>query len=417
MSESNRNKKTKIGMIPDSWDFCRLEKYCHVKTGGTPSTKIPEYYDRHEIPWLKSAEVNKRIIFESDNFISRFGLENSSARLLPNKSVIIALSGQGKTRGKTSILEIEAACSQSVACMIPKNENKLSYKFLHYFLSKLYRYIRNLTGDIGREGLNLSLIRKFPLVVPSIEEQKKIVSILENVDNIIQTTQQLIETLQECKKGLMQRLFTEGIGHTEFKETKLGQIPKEWQVVKIKEVGKVITGKTPSTKNPKFWGEGYPFITPTDLKDTVYFGNYERTVTPKGASEGNLIPKNSVLVTCIASIGKSALVRKRCITNQQINSIICNEGINPKYIYYAIQYRKRYLELYANIAVVPIINKTLFELFKIPLQKKKEQDKIASIVFNLDNQIEIERKYIKELMIIKKGLMQILLTGKKRVPQ
>ena len=75
MSESKKVKKTKIGVIPDSWDFSRLEKYCYVKTGGTPSTKIPEYFDPPEIPWLKSAEANKRMIKESENFISKMGLE------------------------------------------------------------------------------------------------------------------------------------------------------------------------------------------------------------------------------------------------------------------------------------------------------------------------------------------------------
>ncbi|HDN17753.1 MAG TPA: hypothetical protein ENF41_01725, partial [Candidatus Bathyarchaeota archaeon] len=105
-----------------------------------------------------------------------------------------------------------------------------------------------------------------------------------------------------------------------FKQTEIGRLPKEWRVVRISNIGKVITGTTPPTKIEEYWGEGYPFVTPTDFSMSKYVNRTERKVTEKGANRGKIIPRDSVMVTCVASVGEVALALSECITNQQINS-------------------------------------------------------------------------------------------------
>jgi type I restriction enzyme S subunit len=192
-------KETEIGVIPESWEETKV-KYCckQVLTGGTPRTEVKEYYEPKEIPWMKSGEIQGKRIRKIDTWISRKGLENSNARILPRNSVVIALAGRGKTRGTTSILDVDCACNQSVICMV-LDEDKLVPEFLHYYLSNLYLYIRNLTGDKDRSGLNKEIVGNLPLFLPKKPEQEKIASILSAIDTKIET--------EERKEGATNELF------------------------------------------------------------------------------------------------------------------------------------------------------------------------------------------------------------------
>ncbi|MEA3313226.1 MAG: restriction endonuclease subunit S [Caldisericota bacterium] len=196
----------------------------------------------------------------------------------------------------------------------------------------------------------------------------------------------------------------------EFKQPGIGRIPKEWAVVKVRDVGEVITGTTPSTKITEYWGEGYPFVTPTDFSDSKYVYETERSVTLKGAKAARLIPKDSVMVTCIASVGEVSMAAKECITNQQINTIVCNEKTNPYYIYYIMAFKKNDLRRWAGITTSPIIKKSLFEEFPLPLPPLPEQKKIAEILGTVDKAIEKVEQAIEKADRLKKGLMQELLT-------
>jgi len=184
--------------------------------------------------------------------------------------------------------------------------------------------------------------------------------------------------------------------------------PKEWKIKRIIDIGDVITGSTPSTKLKDYWGEGFPFITPSDFSNHKYVYNTERSVTQKAISISRLIPKESVLVTCIASIGEIAMSHKDCITNQQINTIVCKGDVNPHYIYYSVKFRKRLLQRWAGITTSPIIKKSLFEKFKLEIPPLPEQKKIAEILSTVDQAIEKIDEAIEKTERLKKGFMQQL---------
>lgn len=196
----------------------------------------------------------------------------------------------------------------------------------------------------------------------------------------------------------------------DFKLTEIGRIPKEWKSVRIADIGDVITGTTPSTKIDKYWGVGYPFVTPSDFTNAKYVKKTERCVTGHGVDNARLIPKDSVMVTCIASIGEVSLSTTECITNQQINTIICNKDVNPHYIYYAMLYGKIRLKRWAGITTSPIIKKSLFQRFHIPIPPLPEQKKIAEVLSTVDQAIDKVDEAIKKTKRVKKGLMEELLT-------
>ena len=198
---------------------------------------------------------------------------------------------------------------------------------------------------------------------------------------------------------------------TKFKDSKIGRIPKEWEVVKIGGLGKVITGTTPRTKIKDYWDGTIPFVTPTDISQNKYVYKTERKVTEKGAQIGRVVSKDSVLMTCIASVGKVALAYEECITNQQINTIVCQRGIDHHYVYYILTFRKKALRDQAGATTNAIVKKSLFEEFLISIPKNyNEQQKIASILSTVDEAIQKTDQIIQKTQGLKKGLMQELLT-------
>lgn len=146
-------KKTKLGWIPEDWGVIKAKTFSEIVTGGTPNKNKSEYWENGTINWMSSGEVNKRYIYEVENKITEEGLKNSNTKIIPRNTIMIALNGQGKTRGTVAVLKVESTCNQSLAGFICDN-NKIHYLFLFFYLQKIYDDIRNLTGDDGRTGLN-----------------------------------------------------------------------------------------------------------------------------------------------------------------------------------------------------------------------------------------------------------------------
>lgn len=200
---------------------------------------------------------------------------------------------------------------------------------------------------------------------------------------------------------------------TKFKPSEVGPIPEEWEVKRLGEIGDVVTGSTPPRDDMECWGGNYNWISAKDFKDK-YIVDSEEKVTTKGMAFCRLLPSDSVLVTCIASIGLNAIAKNPCATNQQINAVIC-KACNNEYLYYQIEAAKdRMIEL-AGQTAVPIINKGDFENLMIPVPPRPEQEKIAEALSDVDGLLAAMTKLIEKNRAIKQGTMQQLLTGKKRL--
>lgn len=202
-----------------------------------------------------------------------------------------------------------------------------------------------------------------------------------------------------------------------YKETVLGVIPKEWEVKRIKDIGVVVTGSTPATSDMENYGNEYLFVSPVDLSWNKYIYNAEKKLSLKGYNLSRQIPIGAILFTCIGStIGKMGIAISPLACNQQINAIICNNDVSNEYLFYELSNRAKQIKLLAGEQAVPIVNKSDFENTKIFLPPLPEQQKIAEILNVWDKAIEKQTQLIEKLELRKKGLMQQLLTGKKRLP-
>lgn len=162
------------------WKSFQIGEVCTLMTGGTPSRSNPAYFEG-DVRWLVSGDIHQNEIFECGGRISRDAIADSNARFLPKDSVMIALNGQGKTKGTVALLRVEATCNQSLVCIIPKDRNALLPEFLFWNLKGRYSEIRRMTSDedSDRRGLNMPMIRSIGIPVPPLAEQRRIVTLLD----------------------------------------------------------------------------------------------------------------------------------------------------------------------------------------------------------------------------------------------
>lgn len=191
----------------DPWEHRKIFDIAVITAGGTPSTSNAEYWEPKEIPWLSSGEVHKKYVTETDDMISKEGLKNSSAKWIEEGSVLIALAGQGKTRGTAAIARIPMTTNQSIAAI--KFDETVYPDYAFQNLDSRYDELRNISsGDGTRGGLNKQLLSDLEMMLPEYDEQKKIGDCFRSLDHLITLHQRELDEMAKMKKALMQQLLT-----------------------------------------------------------------------------------------------------------------------------------------------------------------------------------------------------------------
>ena len=165
-----------LGKVPNNWETGCLGYYASLNTGATPSRAEPSYWDG-DISWIKTGEVNYKTILKSEEKITADGLNNSSVRLSPAGTLLMAMYGQGITRGRVAILGIEATYNQ--ACVAINVSNKVINEYLKYYFIAAYKEVRDTGNETSQMNLNAEIVRKFKINIPPIDEQKEIISYLD----------------------------------------------------------------------------------------------------------------------------------------------------------------------------------------------------------------------------------------------
>ena len=203
---TGRLKNSELGEIPEDWEVVKIKEFTDCTAGGTPSTVISEYWNGG-IPWMNSGELHLKQVYDVSGRITELGLNNSSTSVVPKNSVLIGLAGQGKTRGTVAISRIPLCTNQSIAAVFPNN--LFCSEYLFYNLENRYEELRSLsTGDGGRGGLNLTIIRNLAVPFPSHPEQTAIAQTLSDMDSEIAALEARAAKLAHIKQGLMQNLLT-----------------------------------------------------------------------------------------------------------------------------------------------------------------------------------------------------------------
>lgn len=192
-------KQTEIGPVPESWEVCKVGDVAKIQSGGTPTREDAENWNAGTIPWVKTGEINYSVIHDTEEKITPTGLANSAARLFPKGTLLMAMYGQGITRGRVGLLGIEAATNQACASITPTDKKRISSVFLYYFFEYHYEDLRKLGHGANQRNMNAALIRSFPFAFPKPNEQTAVVTAFESLDQK--------RALHERKKTQLQDLF------------------------------------------------------------------------------------------------------------------------------------------------------------------------------------------------------------------
>lgn len=303
----------------------------------------------------------------------------------------------------------------------PSSNRLLDRGFSGWFANApavLRQFTRRSTGST-RFTLNLADFREVKVLLPPLPEQRKIAAILSSVDDAIAATRKVIEQTKRVKQGLLQTLMTRGIGHTRFKKTEIGELPEEWEAVLIEEVANRGSGHTPSKKNPDYWDGEIRWVSLADSHslDRVYLSDTEKTITPAGVANSSAVlhPEGTVFVSRDASVGRSAIAGRELAVSQHFIAWQCGTRLNNHFFYYFLQYHKPQLERLAVGSTIKTIGLRYFQRLTIPLPPLREQKRIASVLLAHDRVEWSGESNVASLEVLKRGLMQDLLTGRVRV--
>ena len=242
-----------------SWNTTCVGDVCKYTTsGGTPRTSVASYYEPPTVPWLKTKEVNYCRIYQTESYISQEGLDNSSAKLIPENSVIVAMYGQGDTAGRVAINKVPVSTNQA-CCNLIIDPEQADYEFVYYALSTLYEKLVSLKNGGAQPNLNAQIIRSVEIPFPPLETQHKIAAFLSAYDDLIENNQKQIKLLEEAAQRLYKEWFVDlrFPGH----ETTpiVDGVPEGWEKLPLEQVAPILTGK----KDANFSTEDgrYPFFT------------------------------------------------------------------------------------------------------------------------------------------------------------
>ncbi len=390
-------------MLPSNWQRVRLGDIAEIIGGGTPSTQITSFWNG-SINWFTPTEIGiTKYVYKSQRTITPLGLKKSSAKLLPIGTILLTSRA---SIGDCAILKVVATTNQGFQSLIPLE--KINNEFLYYLMLTLKNKLLKLASGSTFLEVSPNKIKNLLIPLPPLNEQIAIANILSDVDRYLYSLRALILKKESVKKALSFELLSQ--------RKRLKGFNQAWQKVKVKDFGIIITGSTPLTQISEYWNGTISWITPTDINDNKDIFNSERKITQKGLDTIRMIPKNSVLVTCIASIGKNAILRVNGACNQQINAIIPNKDFNADFIYYLMENNKQYLLGKAGVTATYIISKQVFEEIDFFVPKDlNEQIAIANILSALDSEIISLKNKKRQFENIKKALNHDLMSTKIRV--
>lgn len=368
-----------------------------LTAGGTPKTSKEKFWGGG-IPWMNSGEINLKQVFAVEGRITQLGLDKSSTKKIPANSVLVALAGQGKTRGTVAINRIELCTNQSIAAIMP-DPSKVDPNYLYYNLDGRYSELRRLsTGDGGRGGLNLAILRSIKVNLPSLEEQRQIAGILSTWEKAINAYDRLIALKENQKHGVAQIMFSNVIDEVSFAD-----------------VIDVTIGGTPSRANDLYWDKDKStdnrWISIANMNSS-FISDSTEYISDEGVKKSNvkLLPEGTVIFSFKLSLGKKAILEKACYTNEAIAGLVIKDdaSLSRDYLFHALDFVDVNREIDQAVKG-KTLNKAKLLRLKLPIMPLEEQQKVARVLNCAQKEIALlERK--RDLLIKQKqGLMQQLL--------
>lgn len=378
-------KPSELGPVPVTWEVQPLGALASIGSGGTPRRDIPAYWGG-EIPWVTTSQIDFNRICEAEQFISEAGLNNSAAKLLPPGTLLMALYGQGKTRGKVAQLAIEASTNQACASIIVGDS--IYGEYLLHFLSSRYEAIRNSSNSGGQENLSGQIVKALPVAVPPMAEQRAIAAALGDVDALLASLDKVIAKKRDLKQAAMQQLLTG--------QTRLPGFSGSWQTKPLGAIAPLQRGFDLPTSQVQ--RGRYPVVYSNGIL------NHHAHFQVRGPG---------VVTGRSGTIGKVTFVAEDYWPHNTALWVTNFKGSDPRFIYYL--YGAIGFDRFATGSGVPTLNRNDVHAFRVAVPEPPEQRSIAAVLSDMDAELVALETRREKTRAIKQGMMQELLSGRTRL--
>ncbi len=367
-----------------------------ITSGGTPSRKHSEYYDGGTIPWVKTGDLKEKYLLQVEEKITEAGLSNSSAKIYPPDTVLLAM--YGATIGATSILKIDAATNQACAAFIKRDD--VLPEYLYAFLeSQKSRFVREAVGG-AQPNISAGYLKEIDMPLLSLEEQQKIAAVLDKVTDLIHKRRQQLDKLDELVKSR----FVEMFGNQGVNE-------KKYYYGKIDEVAEIYLGLT---HTPNYVNEGVKFISAKntsgdflDLSDVKYISREEFAAAPTGAKP----KRGDILFSRVGSnLGHPVILdidEELCIF-VSLGFLRSKGEVTKNYLKHWMRDNFFAEQVSRNVTGggQPNLNTGWLKNFMIIVPPMELQKEFDNFVGQVDKQKQTVKKSLEELETLKKSLMQ-----------
>jgi type I restriction enzyme S subunit len=400
-------KQTEVGVIPEDWGVRPIREISNPVRGGSPRPAgDPRFFDGNFIPWLTVAALtnipsSQLKVSHTDSSLTEEGSLRS--RILYPGTLILANSGA--TLGVAKILGIKCCANDGIAALLNFNAT-VSTTYLVHYINTRTQYLRDVvaTGN-GQPNLNTDLIGNFKVPLPpTLAEQEAIAGALSDADAWIESLEQLIAKKRQIKQGAMQELLTG--------KRRLPGFSGKWDTKRLEEICELSIGRTPLRLRQDFWGTGFKWLSIADLQTKIVQDSKEQ-ITTLAASTMRIIPKGTLLMSFKLSLGRLCFAGCDLFTNEAICSFE-NLKADADFLYYILG--RTDFSLYGKQAVKGYtLNKESLKSVLVTLPPISEQTAIATVLSDMDTEIEALESKLTKAREIKQAMMQELLTGKTRL--
>ena len=416
--ELKKYKKKRI--IPQGWKEISIADAFRTSSGATPLSTEISYYDKGTIPWVNSGELSSPYIYQTTNYISQKGFENSSTEMYPVNTVLVAM--YGATAGKASLLKLEACTNQAICAILPNKD--YSSTFLKYSIDTLYDHLVGLSSGSARDNLSQTELKKLKLIMPTIkEQQEKLVAILALIDRKIELNRAINQNLEAMAKQLYDYWFVQfdfpngngrpyksSGGEMYYDEETKRSIPLNWRGCELKEIANITMGQSPEGSSYNEDGNGVLFY-----QGSTDFGIRFPSVRQYTTAPSRFAQVGDILMSVRAPVGAVNIANNDCCIGRGLAALNSKIG-STTHLYYIIDGLRSAFEQ-RNVAGTTFGSITKDDLYNLPVIRPTDHiivafENICKPIF--DKQMEIGDE-IASLIKQRDELLPLLMNGQASV--
>ena len=378
-----------------------LSDICDIKIGRTPPRKQPQWFsESHGIKWVSIKDMGNtgKYISQTSEFLTADAIKKFNIPIIPAGTLLMSFK---LTVGRLGFTEYDMCSNEAIAQLPIRDPDIIDKNYLYYYLKNFNFGSLCSTSSIAT-AVNSKTVKNISVNLPPLDQQKKIADILSSLDEKIEVNHRMNETLEQLGQALFRHYFVDN------------PAAKNWKRGVISDLGEVVTGKTPSKKNQKFFGDEVAFLKVPDMHKTPIVIKTSDNLSLMGAEsqKAKYIPKWSTCVSCIATVGVVSLAGKNMQTNQQINSIVPGEPCFKFFNYFLMRHKSDYIKTLASSgSATPNLNMGHFSNITVAIPDRELLKDFDIRVSHLFLQMENNLQENETLMNIRDSLLPKLISG------